>query len=197
MTRPKLLAALSFIILGSFYVAAFNLFPAAQPQETPVNSKNWQTHPKIKAVRGIVESINAGLRRNAFKVSRRNFEYCAPYEDTLRVISVDARGVVRKYENEAGSDDSALKWQHYYDEAGGLRFVFITGGAVNGAQLEHRIYFDETGKRIWEEHKYIKGPAYTFPEVWPEEENDRARPIQKNDPGKAFAATSPCPEVKK
>ena len=59
-----------------------------------------------------------------------------------------------------------------------------------GSELEHRIYLDETGKRIWERHKYVKGPRYTFPEVWPEEE------LVKSDPGKEFAATSPCPEKK-
>jgi len=159
-----------------------------------ITSANWQQHPKIKAVRSIVESINAGEKRGALKISVRKFEYCESYEDTLRKIAVDSQGIVRRYENEAGSDDSALTWQHYYDEAGRLRFVFISGGAANGSQLQHRIYFDESGKRIWEEHKYVKGPGYYFPEVWPEEKNDRARPIQKSDPAKAFAATSPCPE---
>jgi len=164
----------------------------------PITAKNWQQHPKIQAVRGIVASVDAGLKKRAFKVSVRKFEYCGEsYEDTLRKMAVDSKGIVRRYENQAGSEDSGLTWQHYYDEAGRLRFVFITGGAANGAQLEHRIYFDETGKRIWEEHKYVKGPGYYWPEVWPEEKNDEARPIQKKEPAKAFAATSPCPEVKK
>ena len=162
-----------------------------------IRSQNWQRNPKIKAVRSVVASTNAGLKRGAFKISVRRFEYCESYEDTFRKMAVDSKGIVRRYENQAGSDDSALTWQHYYDEIGRLRFVFITGGAANGAQLEHRIYFDETGKRIWEDHKYVKGPEYTFPEEWPEENNDQARPIQKSAPAKAFAAKSPCPEVKK
>jgi hypothetical protein len=95
---------------------------------------------------------------------------------------------VRYYEKQGGSDDSALKLQHYYDEAGRLRFVLITGGAVNGSELEQRIYFDEQGKRIWEEHKYTKGPGYTFPEIWPAEQ------LQLHDAAAAFAAKSPCPE---
>lgn len=168
----------------------------AQDEDT-ITSKNWSQHPKIKMVRRIVESINAGLKTRAFKTSVRKFEYCESYEDTLRKMAVDSKGIVRRYENQAGSDDPALTWQHYYDEVGRLRFVFITGGAANGSQLEHRIYFDESGKRIWEEQKYVKGPKYTWPEVWPEEKNDEARPIQKNDPAKAFAATSACPEVKR
>jgi hypothetical protein len=94
------------------------------------------------------------------------------------------------YETQAGSDDSSLTWQHFYDEAGRLRFVFITGGATNGAQLEHRIYFDEAGKRIWEEHKYKKGPEYTFPEVWPDDQ------LQTKNPAGAYTKKSPCPELK-
>jgi hypothetical protein len=123
-----------------------------------------------------------------FSVKRRAFEYCQPYEDTARMIAADSKGMVRFYQNEGGSDDSSLKWEHYYDEQGRLRFVFITGGAVNGSQLEHRIYFDETGKRIWEDQTYKKGPGYTFPEVWPDEQ------LQIRDAAAKFDAKSPCIE---
>jgi len=140
-------------------IAVVEASPLAQDADI-VTAKNWQQHPKIKAVRIIVESIRAGLKRGAFKISVRKFEYCESYEDALRKMAVDSKRAVRLYENQAGSDDSALTWEHYYDEAGRLRFVFITGGASNGAQLEHRIYFDESGKRIWEEQKYVKGPKY-------------------------------------
>lgn len=97
---------------------------------------------------------------------------------------------MRRYEKQAGSEDSSLTWQHYYDDSGRLRFVFISGGAVNGARLEHRIYFDESGQRAWESHQYLKGPHYSFPKVWPDEQ------LQKVDPAKAFSAPSPCPETK-
>ena len=166
----------------------------AASQETRANTKitqaNWQRHPQIKTVRAVVQSVDAGLSKGRYKVSRREFEYCEPYEDTLRIMAADRSGRVRQYEKQAGSEDSSLTWKHYYDEGGHLRFVLITGGATNGSVLEHRIYFDEAGKRIWEEQKYVKGPGYTFPKVWPDEQ------LQTTDPGKAFAATSPCPEVK-
>jgi hypothetical protein len=171
--------------------AAF-VAPGALSQDADaITSANWQQHPKIKAVRSIVESINTGLKRAALKISIRRFEYCEPYIDTLRKLAVDSKGVPRLYEKQAGSDDSSLTWQHYYDDAGRLRFVFITGGAVNGSQLEHRIYFDDGGKRIWEDHKYVKGPGYTFPEVWPDEQ------LQGSDARAAFSAKSTCPEKKR
>jgi hypothetical protein len=153
-----------------------------------VTKANWQQHPKIRAVRAVVQVVKAKLGTKSFKVRTREFEYCEPYEDALRTLAVDAGGRVRYYERQAGSDDSALKWEHYYDEAGRLRFVFITGGAANGSRLEHRVYFDDNGKRIWEEHKYTTGPGYTFPEVWPDEE------LQRKDVMTAFNATSPCTE---
>ncbi len=155
-----------------------------------ITQANWQRHPKTKAVRHLVQSVNAGIRKASFKTFKREFEYCEPYEDTLRKMAVDSRGVVRRYEKQAGSEDSSLIWEHYYDNLGRLRFVFISGGAVNGTHLEHRIYFDESGQRIWEGHKYVKGPEYSFPEVWPDEQ------LQKVDPAKAFAAASRCPETK-
>src|SRR6185436_6235857 len=155
-----------------------------------ITAANWRQHPKIKAVRGIVAAVDAGMKRGVLKTSTRTFEYCEPYEDTIRRSTVDSGNIVRRYDREGGSEDSSLTLRHYYDPQGRLRFVFITGGAVNGAQLEQRIYFDENGERIWEEHKYTKGPEYTFPEIWPDEQ------LQKSDPAKAFAAVSPCKEVK-
>jgi len=172
-------------------------FGASAMQEEKITASNWQRHPKIIQVRAIVDSINAGIRKGAFKISQREFEYCESYEDTIRKMAVDSKGVVRRYENAGGSEDSALTWQHYYDQLGRLRFVFISGGAANGAQLEHRIYFDESGKRLWEEQKYVKGPKYYWPEIWPEEKNDQAPPIQKFEPAKAFAAKSQCEEKKR
>ena len=170
---------------------------ARASQDEKITASNWSHHPKILQVRAIVNAVDAGIKKGSFKISKREFEYCESYEDALRKMAMDSKGVVRRYENQAGSDDSALTWRHYYDQLGRLRFVFITGGATNGAQLEHRIYFDESGKRLWEEHKYVKGPGYTWPEVWPEEQNDQARPIQKSEPAKAFAAKSPCDEKKR
>jgi hypothetical protein len=155
----------------------------------PVKRRNWQADSQLENIRKIVATINAGLKRHAFKLSQRKFEYCEPYEDTLRRIAVDDKGIARSYVKEGGSDDSALKWEHYFDAAGRLRFVLITGGAVNGSELEHRIYFDADSHRIREEQKYVKGPGYTFPEEWPDEQ------LQRTDARKAFAARSPCPEI--
>lgn len=160
---------------------------AATPE---ITAANWRQHPQVKLVRTIVGAINGEMAKGVFKTSERKFSYCEPYEDTLRKLTVDAKGIVRRYETQGGSDDSSLTTDHYYDASGRLRFVFISGGAVNGSVLEHRIYFDEAGKRIWEEHKYLKGPGYTFPEVWPDDE------LRMAEPAKAFAASSPCPADK-
>src|ERR1041385_6924121 len=131
-------------------------FGASAMQDEKITASNWQRHPKILQVRAVVNSIDAGIKKGSFKVSKREFEYCDSYEDTMRKMAVDSKGVVRRYENEAGSDDSMLTWQNYYDQLGHLPFVFISGGAANGAQLEYRIYFDGRGKRLWEEHNSVK-----------------------------------------
>jgi hypothetical protein len=154
-----------------------------------VTKDNWRQHPKIKEVRSIYQAVKAGMDGKSLTAKRRSFEYCEPGEDTLRVIGTDAQGRVRFYQTEGGSDDSSLKFDHYYDEAGRLRFVFITGGAVSGSKLEQRIYFDADGKRIWEE-QHATAPGYTWPEVWPEDQ------LQISDPAAKFSSDSPCPEIK-
>jgi hypothetical protein len=174
---------------------AANAPTADSSQETgaqgEVTKSNWQQHPRVKASRAVYQSVRTGLNTKAFTIRTRRFEYCEPYEDSSRTIATDALTRVRYYEKQAGSDDSALKWEHYYDEAGRLRFVFITGGAANGSELEHRIYFDEDGKRVWEEQKYVKGAGYTFPTIWPEDQ------LHLSNAAAAFSATSRCPEIKR
>jgi hypothetical protein len=181
----------STAIAGSVRSASPTRQTGAQQQQGEVTKSNWQRHPKIKAARAVFQAVRTGLSTKAFTIRTRKFEYCEPYEDGSRTIATDARGRVRYYEKQAGSDDSALKWEHYYDEAGRLRFVFITGGAANGSQLEHRIYFDEDRKRIWEEQKYTKGEGYTFPSIWPEDQ------LHFNNASTAFSAKSNCPEIKR
>lgn len=174
-------------------IPAFAVTPSgSRLQETggEITKANWQQHPKIKAIRAIVQSVKTGMAGKTLTTKKRTFEYCEPGEDTTRMIAMDSSGHTRFYQSEGGSEDSSLKFEQYYDEGGRLRFVFITAGAVNGSALEHRIYFDEMGKRIWEEQTLKKGPGYTWPEVWPDDQ------LQISDAGVKFASTSPCPEVK-
>jgi len=174
------------LLLGPVLFFACGGVAAAQ-DGGEITKANWRQHPKIREVRAIYQAVNSGRKR--LRTQKRSFEYCEPHEDTLRVIGTDAQGRVRLYQREGGSDDSSLKFEHYYDEAGRLRFVLITGGAVSGSKLEQRIYFDADGKRIWEEQS-ATAPGYTWPEVWPEEQ------LQVSDPSAKFSSSSPCPEIK-
>ena len=174
------------LVLGSVVFFAYGGVCAAQ-DGGEITKANWRQHPKIREVRGIYQAVNSGRRR--LRIKKRSFEYCEPHEDTLRVIGTDAQGRVRLYQREGGSEDSSLKFEHYYDEAGRLRFVLITGGAVSGSKLEQRIYFDADGKRIWEEQR-ATAPGYTWPEVWPEDQ------LQISDPSAKFSSASPCTEIK-
>ncbi|HKA78907.1 MAG TPA: hypothetical protein VKD43_02700 [Xanthobacteraceae bacterium] len=125
--------------------------------------------PVIAAIRSIYQAVEQDIAAGRTKREQRSVEDCGQLGEQ-RTIHTDAAGRVRKYVVEGGSEDSALVVRQYYDVLGRVRFVFITGGAVNGAVLEHRIYFDESGARVREDHRYTKGPGYTFPSVWPEEE---------------------------
>ena len=180
-----------YVIVTELASSSSSPIPLSLAQET-ITEANWQFHPKTRQVRAIVQSVKAGMSLKVLKTKRRAFEYCEPGADTKRTIATDAKGRARFYETEGGSEDSSLKMEHYYDQRGRLRFVFITGGAVNGSQLEHRIYFDETGKRIWEKQTYTKGPGYTFPTVWPDDQ------LQLKGEGalEQFIFTSPCPELR-
>ena len=150
-----------------------------------VTSKNWRNHPEIVEVRNIYKSVREAIDSKKLQKDVREFDYCEPYVDTVRVLYVDHRGVVRNYYFSGGSDDSAMRRDLYYDLNGKLRFAFIQAAAANGTRIEHRIYFSPDGRRLWEMQSYRKGPGYTFPTEWPEEDLIR-------DPKKAFETMSPC-----
>ena len=146
--------------------------PASLHSEPERKAKAALHHPTIVAVRRVYQSVEQDIARGRLKKEQRVVEDCSPWGDR-RTIFVGVAGRIRKYVIEGGSDDSALVTRHYYDPMNRLRFVFITGGAVNGSRLEHRIYFDESGARMREDHAYPTGPGYTFPGIWPEGEVSR------------------------
>jgi hypothetical protein len=119
--------------------------------------------------RSIEHEIAVGQIKPERRYASSDADGCTPSGEQ-RTLYPDAAGTVRKYVVEPDSQDSALVIRHYYDRQRRLRFVFITGGAVNGSRLEHRIYFDDNGARIREDHTYTAGPGYTFPSIWPAEE---------------------------
>lgn len=140
--------------------------------------------PAVLEARGLAREIAQAQQAGRLRARERTLPTC-PGEDVKRRIWTDARGRVARYEREAGSDDSARRYELLYDPAGRLRFAFIRGGAANGTVLEVRIYFDAAGRRAHEVRKLVSGPGYTFPDPWPDEDLPR-------DPGRDFASSPAC-----
>ncbi len=143
-----------------------------------------------RGAQDVVRAVDAGIARRTLTVAHRTFDYCEPYADTKRTLVTDRNARVRMYERQAGSEDSALTFTHYYDDRERLRLVRIIAKKTRGTILLHRIYFDEAGKRIREDHSYIKGPRDKFPSVWPVEDLQLSA-------ASAFASPSPCSEGEK
>ena len=98
----------------------------------------------------------------------RAFEHCQAYEDTQRTPLSRRKGSIRSYHAGGGSEDSAAQVAYYHDRDGGLRFVFVTAGTVNGTKVEYRVYLAKAGTRLWE-RRDLKGPGYTFPSQLPDD----------------------------
>ena len=150
------------MLFALFLASACNLCAAAET-DRPVGT--GLRSPSIVAIRAIYQSIEHDIAVGRFKPEQR---YASPDADGCRrygeqlTIYPDAAGTVRKYVVEPDGQDSSWIVRHYYDLQRRLRFVFMTGGAVNGTRLEHRIYFDESGARIREDHTLTAGPGWTF-----------------------------------
>ena len=152
-----------------------------------ITEANWQRHPKIVAIRKVVSAVDAGLKRGAFKISQREFEECWN-GDTSRRIASDAKGVVRYYESYGYGEEYDRTDKHYYDAIGRLRFVYIIdrwSGIITA-----RFYFDENGKRVWENYKRVKGEP-TPGTFGPFDDEYLLR-----NPAEDFKSPSPCPEIK-
>jgi len=176
MTTPLLAVGLWLLTSGAF---------AAQV----LTEKNWINHPDIVEVRSVYQKVKEDKNGGKLKKKERKFEYCEPYEDTVRTLYTARDGTPRIYYYAGGSDDSSVQHELYYDENGKLRFAFIMAEAYNGTKLEHRVYLSKAGKKIWETQKLLEGPGYTFPTEWPDEEL-----IQ--NPLQAFNDKNACPEAK-
>lgn len=163
----------------SAYAACFFAFSAMFSIAAFAQANLDLQHPSIQEIRGYYQSAEKAISDGALKVEERSVEGCSPFGES-RMLFSEIDGHIRKYVLDVGSDDSKLTLRHYYDEAGGLRFVFVTGGAVNGTNLEHRIYFDENGTRIRDDRKFTSGPGYPFPSFSDEEG------LLATDPRKAY-----------
>ncbi len=152
-------------------------------QAQTITAKNWRSDPRILEVRGIYAAVNTLIAKKLLKLEQKKFGYC-PSWDLERSKFTAANGVVRRYIKAGGSDDSAVTFEHTYDDKGRLRFVLVTAGAVNDTHLELRFYFDAAGKRVWLDRRQT-GPGYTFADA------DFIREMVWN-PKKAFAGAAPC-----
>jgi len=52
-----------------------------------------------------------------------------------------------------------LTYRHYYDESRPYPLCLHHWWRSQRTRIQHRIYFDENGKRIWEAHKNVKDKA--------------------------------------
>lgn len=161
-------------------------------QQGAITEKNWQSHPKITEIRRLVWAIDSRLKRGGFKISQREFEYCADQYFTRWRIARDAKSLARWYQDYSEGEDASWNFHYYYDEVGHLRFVYAVARATNGTREQLRLYYDESGKRLWQDHKFLKGPgcpgcfgAYL--------DSDAAIAFDAN---KAFANDKDCKEIK-
>lgn len=187
------------LLVSSFTVTGMQLRSLGVPAESPtppaqvadgITDANWRQHPKINAIQKIVRSVNAGLKKGTFKTAQRKFQ-CeeVPYF-TLKRIARDSKGAVAWYENYSEGEDSSWDYHQYYDDARRLRFALITVYAANNTREQHRVYFDEGGKLIWQSSKLLRGPGYFDPTNLEE--------LVKEDPAKEFAnaPNEGCKEIK-
>jgi hypothetical protein len=178
--------------MNTTYIAvSFLLFLSLNAAQSAdgINDQNWQSNPKIIAIRKMVNSANAEVRNGAFKTKHRICD--KGWFSRLR-IARDSKGNVRWYQHYQEGEDSSWDNNFYYDDAGRLRFVLMTSYAINGTREQHRAYFDEGGRLLYHGRHLLKGTGYFGPSV------EDLQELVHMDPQKDFAeAAQGCKEVKR
>ncbi len=123
--------------------------------------------PEIQAVRAVYQEVMQAVAAN--RLARRDTTVRCDGDDWGRTVTVgtDAAGRVRLLTWAGGTDDHAETHRFYYDGAGRLRFIFATLGAVNGTQLEERIYYAPDGRLLRRLRTQTHGPGYPFEQATP------------------------------
>lgn len=135
---------------------------AAIAADQPVTKTNWIRHPRIEAIRALVQRIDAAVAAHRYRPEARSIECDEGRTQHDEAIERDPSGKIRKLQRSFGSDDSAYRISGYYDEAGRLRFVFATrGAAATDSSGEFRLYYAEDGTLLWRNDRNT-GIGYTW-----------------------------------
>ncbi len=177
----------AFALLLALAAPARSQAAVAANGSAPIDAKSWRTHPRVVAIRSLVEANEAAIASGKWRAVKRTVceSRDRPFGREATVVR-DGEGRIRKYVTVAGTDDSAYTIEHQYDERGRLRFAYARAGAFNGSEETYRLYFDEDGKELWRHHE-SRGPGYTFlrppefPDAW-----------VVREPGKDLAAPKTC-----
>jgi hypothetical protein len=162
--QPAWLALLSCMAISPMLSEGATLEPVAPA----ITSSNWLNHPMVLEVRVLYKDIEDAVSVKALSKTSASREESWGVTAEYQAWS-DKSGQIRKFVYASGTEDSAITVSQYHDSQGVLRFAFVTAGAVNGTQMQYRVYFTATGKRFWEDVRQIKGPGYFFPDSVPEE----------------------------
>jgi hypothetical protein len=162
-------------------------------QNAEITKANWEENPKIIAIREIVSATNAKLKSGELKTATRELEYCSDGGlFTRRRIAHVAKGGVPWYANYGEGQDESSDFQYYYDGSGRLRFVYAIARSTNGTRERLRVYFDESGKRVWKIDDFLRGPGCPVCFSGYGDSDEKF----KFDPAKEFVTLGNCEEIK-
>ena len=107
---------------------------------------SWMHRDDVVEVRNIYKHINQDIKEANLLHESKSF----PQDCSLERIDIwtDGLGNVRKYAAQAGTEDSAMRKEAYYDKQT-VRFIFITYGNIHGAKQEYRIYYGPKQQLIY------------------------------------------------
>lgn len=127
--------------------------PSVSVASEPITKNNWLDHPEVMKIRSLYSEINEAERSGKLTKKAKKCNLAEGSFEIEGSLFKDKNGVVRKYALIAGSGDSVGHAEYYYDEKGISRFTYRTRGAANGTKAVDRIYFNESGKPLYTDHK--------------------------------------------
>ena len=136
----------------------------------------------LAQIRENYQAVTGMVAQGRLLQIKRDFG-CQDVPDSARTVWKDPQGVIRKYTVQGGGSDSALTVSQYYGPDGRLSFALLQAGAVNGTEVEVRLYYGPAGNLLRQDERQVHGPGYPFRPIW-------QNVVQF--PQVAFDAPAPC-----
>jgi len=119
---------------------------------------SFAIRPKIHEVQAVQEQIdNADFDD---ELEKKSSPLHCEWGSLIRELWKDRDGTPRRYSMKVFGEETSGEVIYYYDAAGHHRFTFEEFRSTTGTHRVRRVFFDQSGSRIYRDREMLAGKDY-------------------------------------